>query len=241
MLQLLLFDDCVNKETANKRLQRYVASGLKFLNIAEVSSILDLTFSQVRNAIYLYRLDALLIGGVYRIPWFSITKYINEKSEITRQFFAYKRYIEEHEIDGILEYHRLINTGTSKEKATEVIKSKNKYISDEILQDIDNLDIFENKETIEDPRLIDWYELNRLNIPFKISIATLSELLRIPLKSLIEDTKIDLDCCVIEWPEVYDLLIAKEMINLPVEYRSRKYSLNEESEDQEAYKQLKLF
>ncbi|MDC7248852.1 MAG: hypothetical protein PQJ49_02920 [Sphaerochaetaceae bacterium] len=40
---------------------------------------------------------------------------------------------------------------------------------------------------------------------------------------------------------MYDLLIAKEMINLPVEYRSRKYSLNEESEDQEAYKQLKLF
>ncbi|MGD1818236.1 MAG: hypothetical protein ACPKNR_14535 [Pleomorphochaeta sp.] len=239
-MQLLLFDDHVNFETANKRLQLYVDNGLKFLTIPEVSSIIGLTSSQVRNAIYLCRLDAILIGGVYRIPWFSVIEYIRQKYEISKQFFAYKRYIEEHEIKGVVKYHLLLSKGISKKKAKEMLKAKNRYISDEVIQDIDNFKFEELKEDLKEEDMIDWYDLKRLNLPYRISTTYLANLLRIPLKFLIADSDIDINYFILEWPEVYDLLISKEIVNLPADYRENIKNLYEETEEDD-YKQLELF
>lgn len=240
-MQLLLFDDLINKETANKRLQRYVSRGLQFLTISEVSIILDLTLSQIRNAIYLYRLDALLISGVYRIPFFSVEEYIKDKNAITRQFFSYKKYIEEHEIDGILEYHSLIAYGLEKENAIKILKAKNEYITDEIIQDIDKYIPEEKTEAVAEVNIIDWYDLKRLELPYKVSLSNLSNLLRIPLKSILDDLEVDKKCCSIDWPEVYDLLVSKEIVNLPVEYRAKRNYLNENINNDDNYRQMELF
>lgn len=239
-MQLLLFEEPKNNQTANKKLQLYVATGIQLLSIQEVSDILDLTLSQVRNAIYLYRIDALLIGGYYRIPWFSVLEYIQNKEEITDQFFAYKRYVDNHEIKGVLDYHISLLAGQDKAEAVAILKAKNQYISDKIIEDIDNFEFEEKSEELNEKDIIDWYNLYRLELPIKISLSILSDVLRISLKSLQEDFMLNDSFKELEWLEIYDLLVAREVINLPVNYRTEMNSNNQE-EIIEDFIQLELF
>ncbi len=56
----------------------------------EVSRLLDLSKYQVYWLIWRFRLDAVYVCGVYRVPWFSIIDYMNDRKVIKRQYWAFR-------------------------------------------------------------------------------------------------------------------------------------------------------
>ena len=65
------------KDAALRRIVSAARLGMKYnYTIKEAAGILSLSRDQVDCLIHSYRLDALAIGVIYRIPWYSLAEYI---------------------------------------------------------------------------------------------------------------------------------------------------------------------
>ena len=76
-------------------LHRRASDGKLFYKTREVAQLLHLSGYQIYYAIVRYRLDALQVCGVYRIPWFSIIDWIRDHKRIEHQFWAFQAYVEQ--------------------------------------------------------------------------------------------------------------------------------------------------
>ncbi|MGD1834043.1 MAG: hypothetical protein ACPKOP_11920 [Sphaerochaetaceae bacterium] len=76
-----------------------VYSDKLFWTPKEASRLLELSGYQTYWLIWRCRLDALSICGEYRIPWFSIIDYLEDRKKIKRQFWAYKNLLTDKETD----------------------------------------------------------------------------------------------------------------------------------------------
>jgi len=65
------------KEAALRRIVSAARLGMKYTyTIKEAAGALSLSRDEIDHLIHSYRLDALAIGIIYRIPWYSIAEYI---------------------------------------------------------------------------------------------------------------------------------------------------------------------
>lgn len=92
MMQLDLFSTTASSsDSLHRQLQ-----GKLFYSVTETTLILGISDNQVRYMLAFYRLDALLIGGEYRIPWTALLRWIMSNYEIRRQYWSYKQLLLAH-------------------------------------------------------------------------------------------------------------------------------------------------
>jgi len=200
-------------ETVDQRISAAL-DGHLFFFVREAAEILMLNDNQIRLAITMYRLDSLLIGNQYRIPRNALIRYQRERRFIRKQYLAYQALVD------LLEKLRPDNVTLSS-------PMKEAFHSDCV-------------NYSEEPAVQDWYDLWELPLPQEASVSTWARLLRIPSR-LIEDLQLSASN-TLRWPDIYDWMISREMINLPVGFEVvNKPSINGFSERCESPLQLVLF
>jgi hypothetical protein len=76
------------KETALRRIVNDARFGAQYTyTIKEAAGILATSRDVLDNLIHSYRLDALFIKSIYRIPWYSLAEYILEPGDDVDEVF----------------------------------------------------------------------------------------------------------------------------------------------------------
>ena len=85
-LRLPLSSD--QEDAALRRITEASRLGVQFMyTIKETCGILGISRDSMDYLIHTYRLDALAIGTIYRIPWYSLAEYILDKNDDTAEVF----------------------------------------------------------------------------------------------------------------------------------------------------------
>ncbi|PKL14774.1 MAG: hypothetical protein CVV52_00280 [Spirochaetae bacterium HGW-Spirochaetae-8] len=185
--------------------------GRLFYSVRQVADLLGISGFRVYYLVYNYRLDALLIGGEYRIPWTAVLDWIADREEISRQYFDYLAYIEEREVKG--------NPGFLKSHKGIPTLPIGLPIGSELLSRI-------HKRQLPDPRSLvtteadplDWYALEDLKLPLSGTVGDWASVFSVGPSAITEDSQWN-EASVIEYPEMLDWMIEREVVNLPVPYR----------------------
>lgn len=86
MYQPALFES--RSESINERLERAAGCGRLFYSVSQAAELLEISVFMARYRIEMYRLDALLINGQYRIPYTAIIDSINSSKLIANQWYS---------------------------------------------------------------------------------------------------------------------------------------------------------
>lgn len=207
--QLDLFDIKVSLAVV---LQRAARNGRLFYTIRQVSKMFGISGFRVYYLVYNYRLDAILVGGEYRIPYTAILGYLSDRSMITRQYFDYLAWTEAREIKGALPFILGLSTDLPRlQEGMAIGKGLAHRMRNRVLPDTTSLAAEEN-----DPA--DWYELADLGLPQRARVATWAGILQTTVGALTSDSQWHEDSLV-EYPEMYDWMVDRQVVNLPVPYR----------------------
>lgn len=191
------------------RIQAYEDNGRYFLTLQESAKVLGLSVYEVRYAILNYRLDALLVTGEYRILTDWIRTYGKCRSD---DYTSYARALEEMEFSGV---HALAFEGRITEAVRRVEELDKPY---QVLSDLVRFDRQRHYDDMpsEEEAVLDWYGLSSLTFwPADIAcIGDWASLLRVNALVLAREMSID-PSSQVEWPEMYDFLVEREVLNLP--------------------------
>lgn len=185
--------------------------GRSFYTVRQVADLLGISGFRVYYLVYNYRLDALLIGGEYRIPWTAVLDWMADREEISRQYFDYLAYIEEREIKGRLGFLR-------NRKGIPTLPM-GLPVGPELLSRIRRRELPDPKSlttTEADP--LDWYALEDLRLPLSGTAAEWAALFSVSPSAICGDSNWS-EASVIEYPEMLDWMVEREVVNLPVPYR----------------------
>lgn len=177
--------------TVEERIDAALAGPCMFFFVKEAAEILRLTVAQVRWAIRWYRLDSLLVGNQYRIPRSALVRFWRYRRAIVRQRVGYDLFVR----------HQALQTPDPKPPIRSELTSA-AFRSDDLPE-------------AQEPTMMDWYDLWRLPFPYATTVEDWGRLLRSPSVYLIKDLQVGPKDSL-EWPEIYDWMISREMINLPV-------------------------
>jgi hypothetical protein len=76
------------KDAALRRIVSAARLGAQYVyTVKEAAGILSLSRDEMDYLIHSYRLDTLVIGVIYRIPWYSLAEYILEPGADVDEFF----------------------------------------------------------------------------------------------------------------------------------------------------------
>lgn len=197
------------EETPMDRLSQVEARGIQFITIAQAAAVLGFTDYEVRYVISLYRLDALLIAGSYRIPVTAMKTFLTTDEQ--EAYNVFYRAIKAVEIKGV---YSLVKDGSLEE-----VKSSLEALSlplDRII-DLTEKDTFYNYSEMpgNEDNPIDWYGLDKINWPSaEATISDYAAVLQVHPRHLAAEIGRSASD-QIDWPEFYDFLIEREVINLP--------------------------
>ncbi len=209
-MQLKLFN--VGKGSLSAMLQRAASNGRLFYSVRQVANMLQLSGFRVYYLVYNYRLDALWVAGEYRIPFTAIIDYIADRSAISRQFFDYIAFTESRTIRGALAYR--MSSGSGAVPTYPDGEPVGSHLREAILGRIWP----SKKQSACESDPIDWYGLEDLRLPHRATTETWARLLALSEEQLLSDSDWE-QGQVITWPEMYDWMIDREVVNLPVPYR----------------------
>lgn len=178
-------------ETVEERISAALAGPHMFFFVREAAETLMLSVPQIRWAIRRYRLDSLLIGNQHRIPRSAIVRFWECRREIKRQEIGYLIYAKRQELLAPEPRPRI---GSSLTSAA--------FRSDDCTAAIEDVPM-------------DWYDLGSLPLPDVATTEEWGRLLRSPAHYLVRDLGVSRKDPV-DWPTIYDWLISREMVNLPV-------------------------
>lgn len=178
-------------QTVEERIGAALAGPCLFFFVREAAQILMLTEAQVRWAVRWYRLDSLLVGNQYRIPRSALVRFWYCRRSISRQRVGYDLCVKRQELLA--------------PKPLPPIRSAL------------TCDAFKSDECLEaqEPSLVDWYDLWELPFPYEATAAGWARLLRSPTVCIAKDMGVASDE-VVQWPDIYDWMVSREMVNLPV-------------------------
>lgn len=176
--------------------------------------MLKISGFRVYYLVYYYRLDALVVAGEYRIPFTAIIDYLSDRQQIVQQFRDYLAFVSERTVTGVLPFiadptaplPKLPEDVSVPEELAEAILSRSWA------------DLSDGGTEVSEATLVDWYGLPDLRLPHRASVRTWAELLGVHSWALSADTGWS-EAQVVEWPEMYDWMIARQVANLPVPYR----------------------
>jgi len=114
------FDLDMPRLSASQTLKMAMRKGNMFFSVRQVATMLGMPCNKVYDRVYLYRLDAFLIGGEYRIPWTSIASAEEDQETVKDQFFAYLAYVRANGMseDAIMQLH-VPDTGSEGDAAID--------------------------------------------------------------------------------------------------------------------------
>lgn len=176
--------------------------------------MLKISGFRVYYLVYYYRLDALVVAGEYRIPFTAIIDYLTDRHQIVQQFRDYLAFVSERTVTGVLPF--IADPTAPLPKLPEDVS-----VSAELAEAILNrpwTDLSDGGTEVSEATLVDWYGLPDLRLPHRASVRTWAELLGVHSWALSADTGWS-EAQVVEWPEMYDWMIARQVANLPVPYR----------------------
>ncbi len=205
-------------------LQRAARNGRLFYTIRQVSKMLGISGFRVYYLVYNYRLDALLIGGEYRIPYTAILDYLSDRCMITRQYFDYLAWTEAREVKGALSY--ITEESTELPRLPEgliVNPALARRIRNRILPDPSSL-------TIEEADPVDWYALADLGLPQCARVAAWAAILQTTVGAITSDSEWH-EGSMVDYLEMYDWMVDRQVVNLPVPYRFVTPKKTDEPED----------
>lgn len=208
-MQLDLFKS--NKAPMATMLQRAASNGRLFYTVRQTAEMLHLSGFRVYYLVYNYRLDALWIAGEYRIPFTAIIDYVADRSEISRQFFDYIAYTDNRTLSGVLPFHNECGPAPTHPDGTPA----GKHLMDAIRQ----RQWPERSLSREEADPIDWYCLTDLRAPYEAPVNVWAQFLSVTVEQLVSDSDWSSAEQIVEWPEMYDWMIEREVVNLPVPYR----------------------
>lgn len=212
-------------------LQRAARNGRLFYTIRQVSKVLNISGFRVYYLVYNYRLDALMVGGEYRIPYTAILDYLSDHCMITRQFFDYLAWTEAREISRVLPFITGASTDLPRLPEGLVVNpALARRIRNRILPDPASLATAE-----DDP--IDWYDLADLGLPQCARVTAWAAIMQTSVGALTSDSDWHEDSMV-DYAEMYDWMVDREVVNLPVPYR---FVTPKKTDDPEDNCQLNLF
>lgn len=197
------------EETPMDRLSQIEARGIQFITIAQAASVLGFSDYEVRYVISFYRLDALLIAGSYRIPVTAMRTFLTTDEQ--EAYNVFYRAIKAVEIKGV---YSLVKDGSLEEvrSSLEALSLPLDRIID--LTEKDTFYCYSEMSGNED-NPIDWYELDKIKWPSSgATISDYAAVLQVNPRHLAAEIERNASE-QIEWPEFYDFLIEREVINLP--------------------------
>lgn len=211
-------------------IQAYEGNGRHFLTLQESAKVLGMTVYEVRYAILNYRLDALLVTGEYRIQMDWLRAYERHRND---DYTSYARTLEEMEYSGV---HALAFDGRLTEAVKRVEQLGKPY---QVLSDLVRKDRQRHYDGMpgEEAAMIDWYGLSGFDFwPDDIaSIGDWAKVLRVHAPALSRELYMD-PSSQVEWPEMYDFLVEREVVNLPC-----PFTVWQNRREEEPSGQLSLF
>jgi excisionase family DNA binding protein len=84
----------IQKQNMHKLLAHAKYGSRLFYSPKEAAEILQLSYYQVFTAIRQYRLDAIRIGSIWRIPWTAIMRFVEEEPRRESIERAYYEWVE---------------------------------------------------------------------------------------------------------------------------------------------------
>lgn len=200
-------------------------AGRRLLSVTQAASCLGLTPFETRYAISRYRLDALLVTGEYRIA----TDWVRRFSTIskTEDFMDYDLVLSQMEIEGV---HALMFDGRVR-PLVESLRATGRSVSEIAgLVGHDRQFHYDGMPGDEEDPL-DWYDLPSLGIwPETGDVRTWAQVLNLNADEL----AIEAGLCSgmdVGWPEIYDYLVSREVVNLPCPYVVSKPERRKEEDD----------
>ena len=212
-MEELLFQ--IEKDPLDTVLRRNAEDGILFYSVSQCTKYLDLSQSQVRYAIEVYRLDAHFLAGEYRIPYTAILRF--QDSGWVETSIDYLNAHKACDIEGVYDLNFNRNTGHIVRSLTE------KHIPLEAIPHLLNKaqrwrydDLPGKEEEVQD-----WYLLDELELPLKATAKDYAGYLGIKTDWLC--WKLGGYCerkirpqSEVSYPELLDLLIDSEIINYPI-------------------------
>lgn len=193
-------------------LQRAASNGRLFYTIRQVANLLGVSGFRIYYLVYNYRLDALWVAGEYRIPFTAVIDYLQDRAAITRQYFDYLIYTDSKTITGVLPFLQDPNN-----QPLPTLPEGMAVTPDTALAILGRQWPRKVQGSTElNP--IDWYGLGDLRLPWMAPIAAWAAILEISTSALVSDSswsEEDLIC----WPDMYDWMIEREVVNQPIPYR----------------------
>ncbi|MGP1508559.1 MAG: hypothetical protein ACTTJW_06760 [Sphaerochaeta sp.] len=231
MEQLELFDYRIERHNFDQSsIDTALATSRRcFYRRSEVAAMCRTTYSVVRQAIDKMKLDAIYVGGEYRVPSISIHDWISDLERIDYMEISYDEWVNSRVIPGACKISALCNEGfLTKEAACGMLKNVcSKALADKII-DTDFIAKYNAAApTIEDnPE--DYYGLERLDLPSRAELSKWAMLLCLDVKVLKKLGNWQ-HRQVINWKEMKDFLVRSEVVNLPVfEQRQQRPCMEEE-------------
>lgn len=214
------------EETPITRLEAFKARGVQFTTITQAASVLGFTDYETRYVISLYRLDAVLVAGGYRVPLPALRSFL--LADEKKAYDVFYKAIHNAEIKGV---YSLVADGSLEEVRSSL---KERGLSPSVIYDLMKKDTFYEYSRLsgEEPAPLDWYDLNELDWPsYGATVADYAEILQVPEKLLAVELK-RAPSEFVEWPDFYDYLIEHEVINLPCPFNVEKLVIKEQESAQ---------
>jgi hypothetical protein len=187
-----------------------------FWTMQETARLLKTSASEVWWLIVHYRLDALLVCGEYRIPWTAICRLIDDKKRIQEQFNCYQCWTTYRQVKFFLE----LRAGADVRNAMQAQNVPPELVQAMLRRKLPDPQMWSSSTPgqILEPDQEDWYELHALDLPTELLADDWAGLLRVGRGMWLLETGLE-SGALVGWPEVYDLLIEREVVNLPAGYR----------------------
>lgn len=193
-------------------LQRAASNGRLFYTIRQVANLLGISGFRVYYLVYNYRLDALLVAGEYRIPFTAVIDYLHDRFKITRQYFDYLAYTDRRTISGVLPFL------ADPDKASLPTLPEGVAITPDLAMQLLQRNWPSLDADTQEAAPIDWYGLEDLRLPMKAPLPCWASILATSVSAFVADSEWREDE-IITWWDMYDWMIEREVVNLPVPYR----------------------
>lgn len=218
MGQLELFDYRIERHNFDRdNIDTVLANSRRcFYRRSEVASMCRTTYSVVRQAIDKMELDAIYVGGEYRVPSISIHDWIADLERIDYMEISYDEWVNSRVIPGAFGLSALRHEGSlSKEDACGKLKNVcSKALADKIV-DTDFTARYNAAAPTSEDNPEDYYGLERLDLPSSAELSKWAMFLCLDVKVLKKLGNWQ-HRQVIHWKEMKDFLVRSEVVNLPV-------------------------
>lgn len=217
--------------SSEQLLRNALQDGCRFFSRRETAAILGIKPGKAGDLMKYCRLDAFWIGGEYRVHWSAIADFLENLEDIRQQYLGYLSFTQSREVRKFWKVRSLMRNGCKIEKARILLEKQN--VKDWLIWRIADRKLQGRYFKAQEDEIRDYYDIPGMELP---SIATCRQWASlIGTRPSVIGHPLDF---LISYPEMYDWLVEREIINLPV---FQTTAPQEQKKSTSPYRQLSLF